>query len=93
MITAFESIAKAGMGDPAVVAGGIAEALITTAAGLTIAIPTVTAQYFFVHHINRFVLDIEESSIKLLDALTELEEQAAPRAPGRDAAGGGRPEN
>ena len=33
MITAFESIAKAGMGDPGVVAGGIAEALITTAAG------------------------------------------------------------
>ena len=42
MIGAFESIAKAGMGDPGVVAGGIAEALITTAAGLTIAIPTVT---------------------------------------------------
>lgn len=88
MITAFESIAKAGMGDPGVVAGGIAEALITTAAGLTIAIPTVTIQYFFVHRINRFVLDVEESSIKFLDALTELEEQVAQRASQRDMIGG-----
>ena len=88
MITAFESIAKAGMGDPGVVAGGIAEALITTAAGLTIAIPTVTVQYFFVHRINRFVLDMEESSIKFLDALTELEEQVAQRAAQRDMIGG-----
>lgn len=88
MITAFESIAKAGMGDPGVVAGGIAEALITTAAGLTIAIPTVTIQYFFVHRINRFVLDMEESSIKFLDALLELEEQVAQRASQRDMIGG-----
>lgn len=41
MITAFEAIARAGTGDPQVVAGGIAEALITTAAGLIIAIPTI----------------------------------------------------
>ena len=88
MIKAFESIAKAGMGDPGVVAGGIAEALITTAAGLTIAIPTVTIQYFFVHRINRFVLDMEESSIKFLDALIELEEQVAQRASQRDMIGG-----
>jgi biopolymer transport protein ExbB len=92
MITAFESIAKAGMGDPAVVAGGIAEALITTAAGLTIAIPTVTDQYFFVHRINRFVLDMEERSIEFLDALTELEEQVAQRGARRDAIGGERRE-
>jgi len=43
MITAFASIAAAGTGDPKVVAGGIAEALVTTAAGLSIAIPTVVA--------------------------------------------------
>lgn len=78
MIKAFESIARAGLGDPGVVAGGIAEALITTAAGLTIAIPTVFAQYLFVHRINRFVLEAEESSIALLDALGELEGEAAP---------------
>jgi len=41
MIIAFESIAESGTGDPKVVAGGISQALITTAAGLIIAIPSV----------------------------------------------------
>ena len=41
MIKAFESIAEAGTGDPKVVAGGISEALITTATGLIIAIPSI----------------------------------------------------
>jgi biopolymer transport protein ExbB len=41
MISAFESIAKAGTGDPQVVAGGISQALITTATGLIVAIPSI----------------------------------------------------
>ena len=41
MIRAFEAIARAGVGDPGAVAGGISEALITTASGLIIAIPTI----------------------------------------------------
>ena len=41
MIKAFDSIARAGVGDPAAVAGGISEALITTASGLIVAIPTI----------------------------------------------------
>lgn len=41
MIRAFDAIARAGVGDPAAVAGGISEALITTASGLIIAIPTI----------------------------------------------------
>ena len=57
-------------------------------AGLTIAIPAVFAQYLFVHRINRFVLDMEESSIKFVDALTELEEKVAQRAAQRDMIGG-----
>ena len=40
------------------------------------------------NRINRFVLDMEESSIKFLDALTELEEQVAQRASQRDMIGG-----
>ena len=43
MIIAFESIAVAGTGDPKVVAGGISQALGTTAAGLIVAIPTIVA--------------------------------------------------
>ena len=41
MINAFDAIARAGAGDPAAVASGISEALITTASGLIVAIPTI----------------------------------------------------
>jgi biopolymer transport protein ExbB len=88
MIKAFESIAASGLGDPQVVAGGISQSLITTAAGLSVAIPTVFAQYIFIHWINRFVLEMQESSIKFLDGLTDLEEQLAKRAAQRDMIGG-----
>ena len=46
MITAFEAIAVAGTGDPQVVAGGISQALVTTATGLIVAIPTIVAHRF-----------------------------------------------
>jgi biopolymer transport protein ExbB len=88
MVKAFESIASSGLGDPQVVAGGISQSLITTAAGLAVAIPTVFAQYIFIHWINRFVLEMQESSIKFLDGLTDLEETLARRAAQRDMIGG-----
>jgi biopolymer transport protein ExbB len=88
MIKAFESIASSGLGDPQVVAGGISQSLITTAAGLSVAIPTVFAQYIFIHWINRFVLEMQESSIKFLDGLTDLEEKLAQRTAQRDMIGG-----
>ena len=88
MVKAFESIASSGLGDPQVVAGGISQSLITTAAGLAVAIPTVFSQYIFIHWINRFVLEMQESSIKFLDALTDLEEKLAQRAAQRDMIGG-----
>ena len=47
MITAFEAIAVAGTGDPKVVAGGISQALVTTATGLSIAIPAIVAYRYF----------------------------------------------
>ena len=47
MITAFEAIAVAGTGDPKVVAGGISQALVTTATGLSIAIPSIVAYRYF----------------------------------------------
>ena len=88
MIKAFESIASSGLGDPQVVAGGISQSLITTAAGLSVAIPTVFSQYLFVHWINRFVLEMQESSVKFLDALSDLEEKLAKRAAQREMIGG-----
>lgn len=88
MVKAFESIAASGLGDPQVVAGGISQSLITTAGGLAVAIPTVFAQYIFIHWINRFVLEMQESSIKFLDGLTDLEEKLARRTAQRDMIGG-----
>lgn len=77
MIKAFEAMGRAGLGDPANVALGISEALITTAAGLAVAIPAFFAHSLFVGKVNRFVMELEEGSIRFLDALTGAEEQQA----------------
>lgn len=77
MIKAFESMGRAGLGDPSQVATGISEALITTAAGLAIAIPIFFAHSLFVGKVNHFVMELEEGSIRFLDALAEAEERQA----------------
>jgi biopolymer transport protein ExbB len=77
MIKAFESMGKAGLGDPAQVAFGISEALITTAAGLAVAIPVFFAHSLFLGKVNRFVNEMEEGSIRFLDAMEQAEEQQA----------------
>ena len=59
MIVAFRAIAIAGTGDPKVVAGGISQALVTTATGLTIAIPTIVA--------HRFLARKAETSLERLE--------------------------
>jgi len=77
MIKAFESMGRAGLGDPAQVATGISEALITTAAGLAVAIPIFFVHSLFLGKVNRFVMELEEGSIRFLDALEEAEERQA----------------
>jgi len=59
MIRAFDSIAAATATSPAIVASGISEALITTATGLLIAIPTLLFYRYFVHRVDRLVSEIE----------------------------------
>ncbi|MFQ5867835.1 MAG: MotA/TolQ/ExbB proton channel family protein [bacterium] len=59
MIRAFDSIAAASATSPAIVASGISEALITTATGLLIAIPTLLFYRYFVHRVDRLVSEIE----------------------------------
>jgi biopolymer transport protein ExbB len=71
MIQAFEAIEAAGEVEATLVAGGIKVALITTAAGLAIAIPINIAHNYFVTRIDRLVLDMEESAQKMVDALHE----------------------
>ena len=75
MISSFDVIAKQGLTDPGAVAGGISEALITTASGLTVAIPMLAAYNYFTGKVARFTLEMEESSNILLDILYEIELQ------------------
>ncbi len=69
MIKVFTEIMIQGTGNASVLAGGISEALITTAAGLCVAIPTLMFHRMFVRRIETLVIGLEQESIKLVDAL------------------------
>jgi len=73
MIKSFDALAEAGLSNPGLVAAGISEALITTAAGLFVAIPAQLAYNYFMSRINKFVRDIETSSNMLLETFGEME--------------------
>ncbi len=75
MIVAFESIASAGDVNPALVAGGIKVALLTTAAGLTIAIPVNIGYNYFVARIDTLIVDMEQSTQKVLNIAWDLEKE------------------
>lgn len=72
MIRAFNAIAEAEQVNAKLVASGISEALITTAAGLIIAIPIQAFHNYFVSVIDRFVIEMEEASADLIDTLSVL---------------------
>lgn len=69
MVKVFTAITTQGVGNPAVLAGGIAEALITTAAGLTVAIPALIGYRFYRNRVDTLVVDMEKEAIKLVEAL------------------------
>ncbi len=69
MIRVFSEIMLQGTGNANALAGGISEALITTAAGLSVAIPTFMAHRFFARKVDSLVLGLEQESMKLVDAL------------------------
>jgi biopolymer transport protein ExbB len=75
MIAAFAAIAEAGQVEPALVAGGIKVALITTATGLVIAIPVNVAYNYFVTRIDKLIVDMEEGVETVLDMVTRLEKE------------------
>ena len=75
MISAFDAIKAANDISPAVVAGGISQALLTTAFGLIVAMIIQTCQNLFVSRIDKLVLDMEEQSVKIMDYLYEQEIQ------------------
>ncbi len=71
IIHAFNAITANGIGDPRILSGGIGEALITTAAGLTVAIPSLIAYRFLRGKVERLVVRMEKEAMKLVDALDE----------------------
>jgi biopolymer transport protein ExbB len=83
IIKAFNAISAGGMGDPKMLSGGISEALITTAAGLLVAIPSLIAYRHLRGRVDGIVIEMEKSAIALTDALEAADSRNAPAAPGQ----------
>ena len=69
MIEVFSAITSKGVGDATVLAGGISKALITTAAGLSIAIPSLIFYRYFKGKIDELVVAMEQEALKLIEVL------------------------
>jgi len=74
MIKTFNAISVQGIGNPAPLAGGIAEALITTAAGLCVAIPTLVCYRFIKDKAASLIFEMEENSIRLVELMEKFSE-------------------
>lgn len=72
MVQAFDAIKEANQISPSIVAGGIAVALLTTLFGLIVAMILQVLYNYFVSRIDKIVVDMEESSVELIDALVTL---------------------
>ncbi len=77
MIKVFSAIMVAGVGNPAVLAGGISEALITTAAGLSVAIPTLMFHRYLSGSVDRLVIIMEEEAMKMVEVMQGEREKEA----------------
>ena len=69
MIKVFAAIMEYGVGDPSVLAGGISQALITTAAGLTVAIPTLMFYRYFRGRVDELVIKMEDEAVRMLEMM------------------------
>lgn len=69
MVTLFNDIMLQGTGDAQILAGGISQALITTVAGLVVAIPSLIMHRYFQRRVDGIVLQLEQQAQKLVDAL------------------------
>ncbi len=93
MIRAFNNIATAdALGRPELLAKGISEALLTTAAGLTVAIPALICYLFFVSRVDRLIIDIDAMGQEVVNAISaeqlpdEQHRTPKPRRDGRRGA-------
>jgi len=75
MIDVFSAITSEGVGNAAALAGGISQALITTAAGLTVAIPSLIAFRYFRGLVDKFIVAMEQDALKLVEVIQGLRER------------------
>ena len=75
MIKTFNVISVQGVGNPAPLAGGIAEALITTASGLCVAIPTLVCYRILRDKANALIFEMEENSIRLVEIMEQYSQR------------------
>jgi biopolymer transport protein ExbB len=91
LIRMFMQVMAGGIGDPAKMAGGIGEALICTASGLTVAIPAYVLHRYFRSRVAGYCVQMEKQATALLDELTLTAAAPAaaprPRRPAAPAAG------
>jgi biopolymer transport protein ExbB len=80
MIDVFGVIMNAGVGNPGVLAGGISKALITTAAGLSVAIPSLMFHRYFNSKVNKLTIGMEEQALKLVEVMKGEREGGEGRA-------------
>ncbi|EMP55660.1 MotA/TolQ/ExbB proton channel family protein [Marinobacter koreensis] len=69
MIKVFAEIQLAGVGNAGNLAGGISEALITTAAGLSVAIPALICHRYFIRRVDELVVNMEQEAVKLVEVV------------------------
>jgi biopolymer transport protein ExbB len=81
IIKAFDAIYSGGLGDPRALSGGISEALLTTAAGLCVAIPSYVAFRYLRGRVDAIVVQIEKDVIQFADALSERVTDGDPQRP------------
>ena len=72
MIKVFAVITAQGVGEPRILAGGISEALITTAAGLTVAIPSLLFHRMLRGRVDALVVTMEQEALRMVGALQNL---------------------
>jgi len=73
MIAAFDAIKVVNDISPAIVAGGISQALLTTLFGLVVAMTIQMATNYFLSRIDKLIVDMEEASVELIETLADLE--------------------
>ena len=75
MIKVFAAITAVGVGNPQILAGGISEALITTATGLSVGIPSLMFHRYFKGKINELTVDMEQHALRLLNLIERSRKQ------------------